>query len=588
MVPKGDWDGRLPVLIIGAGPTGLLASLLLSKRGISHRIIERRSGLHTAPQAHVLKTRSLEVFRKLALDAEIIARATPVADTRYINWFANLIDGPLTSLDLGHIRSGAQVTELSPTRAANLPQDELEELLFAEVVDRGGHVEFDTEAVSVSCDDGFATASILNLVTGERSTIEATFILAADGASSSIRRSLGIELIGPEAIAHFVAIYFESNLKLFMQDRPGLVNWGLDPETRGTLIVHGIERRAVFMHPYDPRRESLRDFPAERCEDVVRRIIGDPEHPFSLKSVGTWTMTAQVAERYRQGNVLLVGDAAHRFPPTGGLGLNTGVQDVFNLAWKIDLVLRRLAGDSLLDTYELECRPVADANCQQSLRNQLRNEAVYNALGLTGGVAHDRRIFQTLTTDTPEGADLRRRADAAASGQSPHYISFGLDLGFSYTSPAIISDGTEPIRHQTTTYVPHTRPGVRLPHCWLQRGSERVSTIDLAEDTSFTLFVGDDQSWSDAARTVSDALDVAISVISIGASGLADPSGRWLQLRGHDEGGALLVRPDGHVAWRVATSPHSKAQALGSALQHILAASDIANIGHQSSRAGVA
>jgi 2,4-dichlorophenol 6-monooxygenase len=548
--------GRLPVVIVGAGPAGLTASLLLQSRGIAHRVVERRADLHAAPQAHVLKTRTLEVFRSLGLDQDILARATPATETRFIHWFTNLSSPFLASLDLSFVRSGGWLESLSPTRSANLPQDELENILFSAASARGVDVAFNTECVAVQQLDDCAVLKLRNTQTGETEQIEADYVLAADGAASSVRRALDIAMIGPTSIAHFVAIYFHADLSPFMKDQPGLVNWALDPECRGTLIVHGMRDRSVFMSPYDPAHESPADFDEPRCRQILHRMIGDPTYPVEIRSIGSWTMTAQVAETYRAGRVLLIGDAAHRFPPTGGLGLNTGVQDAFNLIWKLDLVLKGIANPALLDTFEEECRPVAQANCDQSLKNQVRNEEIEDAIGITGDINTDRNNFEKIRATGPEGERRRAELDAAAREQSPHYISFGLDMGFSYEGLGIIPDGTERPWAGTMKYVPTTRPGSRLPHCWLLKGAERASTIDLLPKDKFALLVGEEgELWRDPVSKIQSAFGVGVELIQIGSDGLKDADGAWAALRGHDASGAILVRPDGHVAWRCEAAP---------------------------------
>jgi 2,4-dichlorophenol 6-monooxygenase len=548
--------GRLPVVIVGAGPAGLTASLLLKRHGITHRIVERRAALHAAPQAHVLKTRTLEVFRALNLDEAILARATPIAETRFIHWFTDLSSPFLASLDLSFVRSGGWLNSLSPTRSANLPQDELEAILLAAAGERGSDITFNTECIGMHQLADGASLTLRNTQTGETEQIEAHYVLAADGAASSVRRALGIAMVGPTSIAHFVAIYFHADLSPFMKDQPGLVNWALDPECRGTLIVHGMRDRSVFMSPYDPARESPADFNEARCRQILHRMIGDPSYPVEIRSIGSWTMTAQVAETYRAGRVLLIGDAAHRFPPTGGLGLNTGVQDAFNLIWKLDLVLKGIAGPALLDTFEEECRPVAQANCDQSLKNQVRNEEIENAIGITGDISADRNSFEKIRATGPEGERRRAELDAAAREQSPHYISFGLDMGFSYEGRSIIPDGTERPWAGTMKYVPTTRPGSRLPHCWLLQGAERVSTIDLLPKDRFALLVGEEgELWRGPLSEIQSAFGAGVELIQIGGDGLKDADGAWAALRGHDASGAILVRPDGHVAWRCAAAP---------------------------------
>lgn len=563
--------GKRPVVVVGAGPVGLTTSLLLSSLGIDHLVVERRDGPHQAPQAHVLKTRTLEIFRQLGLDAAVHARATPREQLRYINWFTDLTSPMVASLDLAGVRTGDWLAEISPTRAANLPQDELEEILYAAAEQRGAALLLETECEAVTETGGAAEVRLRDRRTGRTRTIAADYVIAADGAGSGLRREAGIAMEGPAAIAHFVAIYFGADLSPFLRDRPANVNWRLHPTSPGTLIVHGMDRRSVFMHPFDPARESFESFDAARCAAIVRSVIGDPDYPVEIRDIGRWTMTAQVAERYRAGRLFLVGDAAHRFPPTGGLGANTGIQDAYNLVWKLAFVRRGWAPDGLLDTYESETRPVAQANCEQSLKNQLRNDGVLAALGLGGG-GDFAQIFEQLRSDAPEGVALRRAAQKAAADQAPHYVSFGLDLGFAYEAGAVLPDGSPRAWAGTTRYVPSTRPGSRLPHAPLRHNGRELSTHDLLAYDRFTLIAGEGGgAWRQAAERMQATLGLEVTCVCAGpGAAYDDAAGRWRELRGHGGAGALLVRPDGHVAWRTQDQPDDAEQALGEALLRLL------------------
>ncbi|WP_374572211.1 FAD-dependent monooxygenase [Phenylobacterium sp.] len=561
-----------PVVIVGAGPVGLTASLLLSALGIEHLVVERSDRLHAAPQAHVLKTRTLEIFRTLGIADVVHARATPREQLRYINWFWRLTSPMIASLDLSSARLGDWLDAISPTRAANLPQDELEELLAEEVTRRRTSILFQTECTRVETGDRAATVTLRDLRTGELRNVTADYVLAADGAGSMLRRQAGIEMVGPTAIAHFISIYFHSDLSQWLADRPANVNWCLNPDATGSLIVHAMARRSVFMYPYDAELEGPADFDEPRCRRILASAIGDDAHPVEIKAIGNWTMTAQVAERYRAGRLFLVGDAAHRFPPTGGLGLNTGVQDAFNLVWKLALVRAGLAGEGLLDTYEAECQPVAKANCSQSLSNQLRNEGVAEALGLNGDREHALAAFAALDTLGPSSEALRQKIQAAANDQAPHYISFGLDLGYVYENGAVIPDGSERSWAGSTEYIPNTRPGARLPHTWVEQNGERLSIHDLLAYDRFTLLAGEaGHGWIAAAKGADWPLKVAL--VGAGAS-IHDPHGQWAELRGHSPTGALLVRPDGHVAWRVDEMPRDPTLALRTTFQTILRSSE--------------
>jgi hypothetical protein len=286
------------------------------------------------------------------------------------------------------------------------------------------------------------------------------------------------------------------------------------------------------------------DYSHTVCADIVRRAMGTDAHPFTIRAVRTWTMTAQVAERYREQRVFLVGDAAHRFPPTGGLGLNTGVQDAHNLAWKIAAVEAGWANEALLDTYGVERRPVAQHNADVSLSNAIRLGEVYQALA----------------------SGDRAQCVAAIANQAEHFDMFGLQLGFAYASGALAGDDGEAARAGSIReYVPNALPGSRVPHAWVTRAGARISALDLCAYDRFTLVTGPvGSSWAEATGG-----RVPFECVTIGRD-VADEDGRWLELLGIDGNGAVLVRPDQHVGWRSRRAVTDPAGAVAHALALIL------------------
>jgi hypothetical protein len=255
---------------------------------------------------------------------------------------------------------------------------------------------------------------------------------------------------------------------------------------------------------------------------------------------------AQVAERYRRGRVFLAGDAAHHMPPTGGFGLNTGVQDVHNLAWKLAAVLHGWAGPSLLDAYEDERLPYGRAITEQALAN---------ARSLGRGESLD---------PTPPAALAR-----------PEFLNeLGMIFGAQYESDAVVADGTPPpkVANPVTDYEPSARPGSRAPHVWIERGGARLSTVDLFDGRRFTLLAGPEGgAWCEAARAAAERLTVPLDALTIsGADSHADGEGAWLATYGLERDGAVLVRPDGYVAWRKASAPAAPLVEISGALEHVL------------------
>jgi 2,4-dichlorophenol 6-monooxygenase len=539
-----------PVLIVGAGPAGMTAALLLSRLGIASRIVERRASPQSAPAAHVVNARSFEIFRAAGLDMRAIdaACASP-ADAGQVLWVTTLAGRELGRLPFEH--QGEDALAFTPTPLRNLSQHRLEPLLLDELLRcPGAEVAYGHEWESAVQDSTGVTSRVRDRASGTVSEVHSRWLVAADGAASPVRTRLGIEPIGPDRVQSFVMIHFEANLRALVADRPGILYWTTAPGAIGTFVAHDIDSTWVYMQPWDPDAEAIADYSHDVCADIVRRAMGARAHPFTIRTVRSWTMTAQVAERYRERRIFLVGDAAHRFPPTGGLGLNTGVQDAHNLAWKLAAVDAGWATDALLDTYEAERRPVAQRNADVSLHNAVRMAEVYQALADVELEANDSEALS-----------------AAIANQAEHFDMLGLQLGFAYESGAIAGNGTSARPGSVREYVPSALPGARVPHAWVTRDGARISTLDLFPYDRFTLVIGP------AGGAWKDAIDGAVPMdcVCVGRD-VVDDDGRWMHLLDIDAGGAVLVRPDQHVAWRARRGTADPIDALARAWRTILQA----------------
>jgi 2,4-dichlorophenol 6-monooxygenase len=532
------------VLIVGAGPVGLTASILLSRAGVENIVVDRREGPHRAPQAHVVNPRTLEIFRRIGLDMDLLhARATPRADGSYVRWMTRLDGEELGALP--YERQGEENLAYTPTPLLNLSQHLLEPILLDHLrTETATMVGYLHQLESLAHDECGVTAVVRNLANDETYEVRSRYLLAADGASSRVRRWLGIEMIGPDSLQSFVMIHFEANLRAVVKDRPAILYWLLDPDSAGALVAHDIENTWVLMHAFDPASERESDYTPQRCAEIVRAAIGRHDSGFSIRDKCIWAMTAQIAERYRQGRVFLVGDSAHRFPPTGGMGMNTGIQDAHNLVWKIAAVEAGWASPSLLDTYEGERRPVAQNNADQSLANAFKMVDVFAALGLSEDRDASRRNFRSALTDPA----ARTALASAIANQQEHFDMFGLQLGFRYDAGAIVPDGREkphcdnPVR----SFVPCLRSGMRLPHAWVVHDGRRTSILDLIACDRLTVVAGSDGgSWAHAAATTEPH---ELRVLIEGRD-FIDNEGHWAAVREIGESGAVLVRPDQHVAW---------------------------------------
>jgi 2,4-dichlorophenol 6-monooxygenase len=541
---------EVPVLIVGAGPVGVMTGLLLHRLGVAARIVERRDGPQRAPAAHVVNARTFEICRQAGVDMDAIAAAAQSpADAGATYWVTKLGGEVLGRLP--YERQGDDVLAVTPTPLRNLSQHRFEPILLDALHSSGADApRFGHRWESAEPDADGVTSTVTEVATGRRYEVRSRYLVAADGAGSPVRKSLGIAPIGPERLQSFVMIHFEANLRALVRDCPGVLYWVSDPDCLGVFVAHDIDREWVFMHSVDAERESPERYDAARCEALVRRALAAPDVELAIRTVSPWVMTCQVAERYRDGRVFLVGDAAHRFPPTGGLGLNTGVQDAHNLAWKLAAVLAGSAPAALLDTYQSERRPVAQYNAERSLQNAMRLLEVPRALGYSDDPDVARRNFVEILGD----AHRRRAVAGVIASQAEHFDMLGLQLGFSYDRGALLPDQTPArpelvegaVANPVRQFVPSSRPGARLPHGWLPDRTGRRSTLDLIRLDRLTLLVGPDgDAWLEAARAVQPTLEC----VRIAAD-LADPNDWWTSIAGMLADGALLVRPDQHIAFR--------------------------------------
>ena len=557
------------VLVVGAGPVGLTTSILLAQQGIESLVVDRRDGPHRAPQAHVVNPRSLEIFRQMDLDMEQLrSRATPREDGSRVRWLTRLDGEELGSLP--YERQGDENLGFTPTPLLNLSQHLLEPILLDEArTARGTDTRYRQQWEALEQDESGVTSRVRDLATDEIYEVRSRYVLAADGASSRVRRALGIEMIGPDSLQSFVMIHFEANLRPVVKDRPAIIYWLLNPDNLCTLVAHDIEKTWVLMHAFDPAKESKDHYTKARSAELVRAAIGPEAPTFEVKDTSVWTMTAQIADRYRSGRVFLVGDSAHRFPPTGGMGMNTGVQDAHNLCWKLAAVDAGWASPVLLDTYEVERRPVAQNNADQSLSNAMKMFDVFAALGLAPDLATSHANFRAALVDSSARAALSN----AIANQQEHFDMFGLQLGFRYGAGALVPDGVESphCENPVRDFVPALRSGARLPHAWVMRDGRRASTLDLVARRGLTLITGrDGANWEHAVARESA---LPLTCIVEGRDFL-DSDGEWARVSGIRASGAVLVRPDQHVGWHACALRPNESTEIAGAVEAVTAKAD--------------
>lgn len=564
-----------PVVIVGAGAAGGTLALLLARYGIPSTLVDQRTEARLHPAAHVVNARSLEIWNQASPNLiRALEAMTPAVDTvNLIRWCTDVRATPLGEIDLlSEPDRLAEVRGHSPFLISHIGQHLLMPALW-EALDDEGLIDFRRGWRA-----DFDAGTLVLKPPGAAPTTEAArYVVAADGANSSLRDAAGMAMNGP-VLANMGSVFFHApNLYPDGHDRP-LLSWIYHPRFSGVMIAHA-DDDYVLMTPYLHPAQSIARDSENYWNRQLPNVIGTSD--YQIRSTGTWTMTSQMATTFRRGPLLLIGDAAHRFPHTGGFGLNSGVQDAHNLAWKLAAVLDSGAPDSLLDTYETERRPVVTRFAEQSTTNHFKLDEVTAPLGITNRALHQATEFmakpwlaripdrvmasvadgltraQTARTkrllrDDARGRQLRRRMAETIPGQLDHFVASGLEFGYAYVSPLIDTGVEGPCPDgDVSIYEPTTHPGARLPHTLVADDAGGIRPIhDLIRPAGLTLFTADMQAWAASMPQSLVDLPIAVTVLS-----LPDPDGRsaMLDLLGIGELGAVVVRPDGHVVWRSRT-----------------------------------
>jgi putative polyketide hydroxylase len=535
---------NVPVLIVGGGPVGLTASILLSQHGIRSLLVERHPGTSIVPKARGINARTMELYRQCGVEQDI--RAAGLPPQSLVVWTESLAGREIERRVPGRAAPGNQ--GISPVLNCLCAQDDLEPVLrrFAEA-QKAGELRFNTELTEFRQDGDSVDAVIADRVTGTETPVRAQYVIAADGNQSRIRRGLGVRMEGEQAVYDSVNILFNADLRPWTEQRPAALYFVEQPDLRATFLTINLKDRWSFLlHSLTQYGFTPGDFTHERCIALIRQAVGVADLPVKILGISAWVASAVVADRYRHARIFLAGDAAHEMPPTGGFGLNTGVQDVHNLVWKLAAVLHGQAGDPLLDTYHPERQPLGAIITKVSLDNCL-------SMGRT-----------------------ERQADAKLP-RAEFLSEQGLVFGAAYESSAVVPDGTPPpfVADPITQYVPSARPGRRAPHVWLEREGERISTIDLF-GPRFVLLTGPrGHAWREAARAVTSPSFPPLVAYTIGGDGeLSDSDGTWQAAYEVEADGAVLVRPDGQVAWRSRSGVDEAGLELEGALRRMFGTGD--------------
>lgn len=533
-------DEEIPVLIAGGSLVGLSSALLLAWHGIPSRVVERHAGTAIHPRAAYFNQRTLEIFRSVGLEPEIQRRAAE----EFLQDGAIMAVESLAGRELAWFVPSLNhgVRDVSPSMRLYCTQNVLEPILRRRAEELGAKTSFNSEVAGFEPDGEGIVATVRSREDGRERTIRARWLIGADGNRSPVRRRLGITMRGRGTFSNSATIYFRADVRPVLRDRPLSVIYVNNSALKGFMRfeAHGRSGFLAVNVAYGPggRIEDVEaDTSEARCRQLVRDAIGVPDLEVEIVAVQPWKAAAEIAEQFRQGPVFLAGDAAHVMPPTGGFGGNTGVHDAHNLAWKLAYVIRGIAGPELLGTYDAERRPAGAFTVEQ---------------------AYTRYV---------------KRTDPSLGEQDlePQEDDLRIELGCRYRSAAVC-----PVEQNGAGAHAHPResramPGTRAPHLLLRRAGGELSTLDLF-GTNFVLLSGrEGEPWCRAAREAAAEFGMRLDAYRIGGGdGIEDPAGSFAEAYGIESGGAVLVRPDGFVAWRSHAANEDPAKALAYSLRHLL------------------
>lgn len=585
---------RVPVLIVGGGVAGLSASIMLSRMGVNHILVERRREAAGLPKAHIVSAKTMEIFRQLGLDELVYRAGSPLDRMERFNWMTSLSGPtPLHGREIGYVDSWGggddvpRYARATPCVYTNLSQTKLEPMLFGEAERSApGRVRYGQELLTITQDEDGAYATLRDVTSGREWSIEADYVLAAD-AGRTVGPQIGVGWIGEKQIGQAMIVHFSADLHSWIDDPRVGISIFLSPDNighglwSGALVKMGPTRWGTdaeewVCHVGVPEG----GIPEDEAEVVslVQKTLGVPEEDFHpvIHSVNKWSIGGDYADRLHVGRILMIGDAAHHHPPAGGLGLNTAVADAQNATWKIAQVVKGYATPSLLHTYEQERQPVARTVVDQAVSTLIaETDAIVGVLGRFEQGAEGWEALGRLFSANEEGERLR--ASMAKMFRETNFGTrmLGVELGQQYTGSAVVPDGTEPPANEDPIreYVASTRPGHRVPHAWIERESQRFSTIDLAKLDRFVLVVDPAArtEWLEAIAVAAKEVASPIELVTVGEHGdYLDVGHNWADVNGLGTGGALLLRPDSFVGWRCATLPANASGALTEAVCSLL------------------
>ncbi|MCQ9146166.1 FAD-dependent monooxygenase [Ochrobactrum sp. BTU2] len=548
------------VLVVGTGPMGATTALALAKYGVRVHAISRWNWLANTPRAHITNQRTVEVLRSLGIEEELKQQATPwdkMGDTLFTTSFAGPEIARLQTWGTGDLRFGDYI-EASPCPMLDVPQPVMEPILVNAAARSGAQMSFNTEYLSHEQDAEGVTVRLRNHISGQDYEQRVRFLVGADGARSQVAADIGLPFEGVLARAGTVYVQFRADLSRYVAHRPSILHWIVNPEAGFGEIGMGLLRAVkpwtewIAGWGFDMSKGDP-DTSRENALEKIRSLVGDPGLECEILSISPWYVNQQYALEYSRGRVFCGGDAVHRHPPSSGLGLNTSVQDGFNLAWKLAYVVKGYASLDHLSSYSDERAPVGRQIVERANQSRLDYAPMRTAFygkpsGFSGKLEH---FLEGFFAADEQGVEARRKMAEALELKNYEFNAEGTEMNQRYTSEGIVGE-TEPEnwpRDRQLYHQPSSRPGAKIPHAWLVGpDGKRISTLDVVGDGCFTLVTGiAGDAWEQAVA----ALDLPfLRCVRVGVGRYSDPYFYWARLREIEEGGALLVRPDGVIAWR--------------------------------------
>lgn len=540
------------VLVVGGSLVGLSAAAMLAHQGVQCLCIERHQGTAIHPRAGHFHLRTLEAFRAIGLEAAVRKASEAQFDPDGgINAVESLAGREIAQY-IANLNAG--VEQYSPSRRLFMTQQSLEPLLRERAQQLGAALSYNTELINFTQDDQGVTARVRHLDTGKEDSIRAKYMIAADGNRSPVRHKLGIDMTGHGELSHSVTLYFKADCSRWLEGRNLGVIYVKNDKLRGffRMVRSGEAGFLVVNTAGDVSKAQAHNIAdiitPQLAEALVRDGIGDANVPIVIEDIARWRAVADVATAFSDQRVFLAGDAAHIVPPTGGFGGNTGVQDAHNLCWKLALVVKGIAAPALLGTYDAERRPVCTLTIEQ---------------------AYTRYV-------------LRIHPERDRTGMQPLVDDLNMEIGYLYRSAAIA-----PVQgdHNRVYEDPRTatgRPGSRAPHLQISQDGVPCTVLDLASKDHLLLCGAAGQKWAQAASGAATTLGLplAIHVMAAGPAisteslvdahlrntesvrnstgSLQDVEHQFESRYQVSSSGAVLIRPDGFIAWKAPSDENAR------------------------------